>query len=202
MGATRAAESRPAILPTPSGDPKSDESLVADILAGRGGDFESLVRRHQHGVYAFLLRMTRDPDEAADLTQEVFIKVFSCLEQFNPAFRFKTWLYRIAANAAVDRKRRKKKDRSLHDLGVGDEDGSALIASTDPGPDDMLTARETRERIEAALADLPPSYRRVILLRFQAGLRYDEIALVTKLPLGTVKNRVFRAREMLRRAIE
>jgi len=185
----------------PSHDPRPDESLVASSLAGENGAFESLLRRHQQGVYGFLLRMVREPDEAADLAQEVFIKVFSSLEQFNPEYRFKTWLYRIAANAAVDRRRRRRNNRSFSDMGFEGEDGSALFPSRDPGPEEFLAARETRDALEAALADLPTSYRRVMLLRFQAGLRYDEIAAATNLPLGTVKNRVFRAREILRRAL-
>jgi len=190
-----------AIGLTPARDPRTDETLVSDILSGRGGDFETLVRRHQQGIYAFLLRMVRDPDEAADLAQEVFIKLFANLEQYNPAFRFKTWLYRIAANAAVDRRRRKRTAGRQVDLDAAEDDSSFHLPSRDPGPHEMLTARETRERLETALADLPPSYRKVLLMRFQGDLRYGEIAAITRLPLGTVKNRIFRAREMLRRAL-
>jgi RNA polymerase sigma-70 factor (ECF subfamily) len=146
--------------------------------------------------------MVRDAEEAADLTQEAFLKVFANLEQFNPAFRFKTWLYRIAANAAVDRKRRSKKDRGLTRVGPEDEPGTIQLESTGPDPYEMLSAIETRERLEKALARMPAPYRRVMLLRYQNDLRYDEIARVTRLPLGTVKNRIFRARDMLRRALQ
>jgi len=190
-----------AIRLTPATDPRSDETLIADILAGRGGDFETLVRRHQNGVFAFLMRMVRDVDAASDLAQEVFLKVFANLEQFNPSYRFKTWLYRIAANAAVDRRRRARKDRGLTPVGPEDEPGSIQLASEGPGPDEMLSARETREKLEVALAAMPVAYRRVMLLRYQNDLRYDEIADITRLPLGTVKNRIFRAREMLKRAL-
>jgi RNA polymerase sigma-70 factor (ECF subfamily) len=191
-----------AIRLTPACDTGSDESLVAGILSGHVGEFESLVRRHQSGVYAFLLRMVHDSDEAADLAQEVFLKVFSNLEQFNPEYRFKTWLYRIAANAAVDRRRRARKDRGLTRMGSEDEVGHIQLASRGPGPDQVLSARETRERLEDVLAEMPATYRRVILLRYQSELRYDEIAKITKLPLGTVKNRIFRAREILKRALQ
>lgn len=185
---------------TPAADPRSDEALVQDILSGSGGDFEALVRRHQQSVYGFLLRLVRDPDEASDLTQEVFLKVFSNLEQFNPAYRFKTWLYRIAVNASVDRRRRRKATGIRTDL-PEEESGPMQIHSTEPSPDEMLRARETRERLEDALQLMPPAYRRVLLLRYEGDLRYDEIASLTKLPLGTVKNRIFRAREMLKKAL-
>jgi RNA polymerase sigma-70 factor (ECF subfamily) len=185
---------------TPARDPRSDETLIQDILKGGNGDFETLVKRHQQGIYAFLLRMVRHPDEAADLTQEVFLKVFANLEQYNPAFRFKTWLYRIAANAAVDRRRRRK--TAGQPLEFDADDGSSRLPSNAPGPDEMLTARETRERLEGALEELPASYRKVLLMRFQGDLQYNEIARITRLPIGTVKNRIFRAREMLKRALQ
>ena len=144
--------------------------------------------------------MLRNPEEAADLTQEVFLKVFTNLEQFNSEYRFKTWLYRIASNAAVDRSRRRKHQR-LHTAALPEEDGVALFPSTDPGPEAILQARETRERLASALERLPESYRDVLLMRIQGDLRYDEIAQATHLPIGTVKNRIFRAREMLKREI-
>src|SRR5258706_1847831 len=143
-----------AIRLTPSRDTEPDESLVANILSAQAGEFESLVRRHQSGIYAFLLRMVRDADDAADLAQEVFLKVFSNLEQFNPQYRFKTWLYRIAANAAVDRRRRGRRERGLTRMGSEDDAGSFQLASRGPGPDQMLSERETRERLEVVLAGM------------------------------------------------
>lgn len=190
-----------AILPTPATAGLSDEALIADILAGGAGQFETLVRTHQSGVYAFLLRMVRDSEEAADLTQEVFVKVFSNLEQFNPQYRFKTWLYRIAANAAVDRRRRARKDRGLTRVDSSDDSGPVQLRSSRPDPHEFFSALETRDRLQDALSEMPPAYRQVILLRYQNDMRYDEIAQVTRLPLGTVKNRIFRAREMLKRAL-
>src|SRR5262245_37688303 len=87
--------------------PLTDEKIVAGILAGRGADFETLVRRHQGPVYSFLLRMLHDPEEALDMTQEVFLKVFCSLDKFDPRFRFTTWMYRIASNAAIDQIRKR-----------------------------------------------------------------------------------------------
>lgn len=178
----------------------SDESLVRQVLSGVEGSFERLLKRHQSGIYAFLCRMTGNPDEAADIAQEVFMKTFANLEQFNHTFRFKTWLYRIAANAAVDRRRRRRRGPTVS-LEPVEEGGGTPLPSREPGPDEVLQARETKARMEAALREMPGSYREVLLLRFQGEMRYDEIAAVTRLPLGTVKNRIFRAREMLRKAL-
>lgn len=144
--------------------------------------------------------MLRNPEEAADLTQEVFLKVFANIEQFNSIYRFKTWLYRIAANAAVDRRRRAR-HQPVRAIPDDESDGVAVLPSSDPGPDDLLQEKETRQRLESALERMPESYRSVLLLRFQSELRYDEIAAATGLPLGTVKNRIHRAREMLKREV-
>ncbi|HEY3174609.1 MAG TPA: sigma-70 family RNA polymerase sigma factor [Candidatus Polarisedimenticolia bacterium] len=189
-----------------AGDPcvsLSDEQLLAEVLAGRGADFEVLVRRHQGAVYNFILRMLHDPEDALDLTQEVFLKIFCSMERFDPRFRFTTWMYRIASNAAIDqiRKRRPGATVSL-DAPISDDSGSMReVPGTGPTPDQFLEARETRSHLEAALAGLPGDYRQILLLRHQGERRYDEIAKITGLPIGTVKNRIFRAREMLRKAL-
>jgi len=187
-----------------AGDPSdlSDETLVARILDGNGAEFEVLVRRHQGAIYSFILRMVRDPEEAMDLCQEVFLKVFSSLERFDPQFRFTTWLYRIASNTAIDEIRRRRTGAVFSlDAPVTDESGPREVAGDEPQPDEMLAARETKGRLEEALKELPDGYREVLLLRHQGERRYDEIARITGLPIGTVKNRIFRAREMLRRAL-
>ena len=180
-----------------------DEEIVAGILAGAGAEFEVLVRRHQGAVYSFLLRMLHDPDEALDLTQEVFLKVFCSLERFDPQFRFTTWMYRIASNAAIDHLRKRRPGQTLSlDAPIGDDPGSVReVAGVGPTPHQFLEAREMKTQLEDALRALPADYRQVLLLRHQGERRYDEIAKITGLPIGTVKNRIFRAREMLRKAI-
>lgn len=195
--AVRTVARRPAVSSLP------DEQLVARILEGHGQDFEELVRRHQGAIHNFLLRMVRDPEEALDLSQEVFLKVFCSLERFDPRFRFTTWMYRIASNAAIDqiRKRRPWAVTSL-DAPAGEDSGpSREVAGNSPTPEQFLEARETQSHIEDALQTLPEEYREVLLLRHQGERRYDEIARITGLPIGTVKNRIFRAREMLRRSM-
>jgi len=180
----------------------SDEDLVSHILSGHGEDFEILVRRHQGAIFGFLLRMVHDTEEALDLSQEVFLKVFSSLERFNPRFRFTTWLYRIASNSAIDQIRKRRKVVSLDAPISGNEEGGTREVPGDhPTPDQFFAARETHVRLEEALRSLPETYREVLLLRHQGDRRYDEIARITGLPIGTVKNRIFRARDMLRRAL-
>jgi len=182
---------------------RSDEELVNQILAGRGADFELLVRRHQSAIFNFILRMLHDTEEAMDLTQEVFLKVFCSLDRFDPRFRFTTWMYRIASNAAIDQLRRRRAGTVMSlDAPLGDDPASVReVAGQEPSPEQFLEARETRVHLEDALRKLPSEYRQVLLLRHQGERPYDEIARITGLPLGTVKNRIFRAREMLKRAI-
>jgi RNA polymerase sigma-70 factor (ECF subfamily) len=200
MAGMKKETDRTDIFLTPRSATRADEDLVADVLRGGAGSFELLVKRHETSIFGFLFRMMRNPEEAADLTQEVFLKVFANLEQFNPEYRFKTWLYRIASNAAVDRSRRRKHLR-MHTAVLAEEEDISMFPTTDPGPEALLAARETRERLASAIERMPGAYRDVLLMRVHGDLRYDEIARATRLPIGTVKNRIFRAREILKREI-
>lgn len=177
-----------------------DEDLVAEALAGDRDAFGVLVQRHQRGLVNFVFRLVGSRDLATDLAQEVFLKVFVSLDSFDPRYRFTTWLYRIASNASIDQLRRKQpRTLSLSQPAPEDEaPAPPALAGNDPTPDDMLRLRELETRLDAAIADLPPAYRQLILLRHRQHCRYDEIARITRLPLGTVKNRIFRAREILR----
>jgi RNA polymerase sigma-70 factor (ECF subfamily) len=177
-----------------------DERLVDETIAGDRDAFGALVLRHQRGLVNYIFRLVGSRDAATDLSQEVFLKVFVSLDSFDPRFRFTTWLYRIASNRAIDHlRRRQPRTLSLTQPASGDEAPPApVIAGTDPSPDDVLRGRELGSRIGKAIAALPTSYRQLILLRHSQNCRYDEIARITGLPLGTVKNRIFRAREILR----
>jgi RNA polymerase sigma-70 factor (ECF subfamily) len=179
----------------------TDEQLVESSLDGNRDAFQSLVRRHRRALVNHIYRHIGKRDAALDLAQEVFLKVYLSLSSFDPRYRFTTWLYRIASNCAIDYLRKKKPQTcSLH----GDsQDGHAdntdrTLAGNDPSPDDMLRLRELQGRLEHAIRRLPPEYRQLILLRHRQHCRYDEIARIAQLPLGTVKNRIFRAREILR----
>ncbi|HEX6853572.1 MAG TPA: sigma-70 family RNA polymerase sigma factor [Candidatus Polarisedimenticolaceae bacterium] len=177
----------------------ADEALVALAAAGDREAFGELVRRHQRPLIGFLFRMTGNRDAAADLAQDVFIKVYQSLGSFDPTYRFTTWLYRIASNWAIDHLRRKQpKTCSLGNPADDDTPTVPEVAGHEPSPDDVLRLRELEARLEDAIEALPPAYRQLILLRHRQHLRYDEIARATRLPIGTVKNRIFRAREILR----
>ena len=191
LGAVRGTAADLAGLP--------DESLVDQALAGDRDAFGALVMRHQRGLVNYIFRLVGSRDLAMDLAQEVFMKVYVSLESFDPRYRFTTWLYRIASNGAIDHLRRKQpRTLSLSQPAADDDAVAPVIAGTDPTPDDMLRLRELETRLDAAIGDLPTSYRQLILLRHRQHCRYDEIARITQLPLGTVKNRIFRAREILR----
>lgn len=176
----------------------ADSELVAKAVAGREESFEELVRRYQRPIAAYVYRMVGDYDSALDLTQEVFIKVYGSLTRYKSEFKFSTWIYKIAHNAAIDHLRRSStRDQSL----TSESDGGQYelpIKSSKPTPEQESERREQRTEIEAVVSQLPHAYKDLILLRHSHDLSYDEIAEVTGLPLGTVKNRLFRAREMMR----
>ncbi len=159
--------------------------------AGDQGAFDELVRRHRDRVWAVVLRLLRDPDEAEDVLQETFVAAYRGLRRFDGRARFSTWLYRIATNAAFDALARRRTARSL------DEEGAPEPAS----PVDPFEQAGQRRALEAALADLSADFRAAVLLCDVAGLGTGEAAAVLGLPEGTVKSRVFRARAQLADAL-
>jgi RNA polymerase sigma-70 factor (ECF subfamily) len=183
----------------------ADEKLVSLTLAGSREAFETLIQRHQKPIVHFLFRMVGDSESALDLAQEVFTRVYFSLRSFDPKYRFTTWVYRIASNAAIDHLRRRRIAPLSLDRTTEREDGPAPpVEPVDagPSPDELLATRELARRLEAEIQRLPGPYQELIRLRHQSHLTYHQIARATQLPLGTVKNRMFRAREILRRAVE
>ncbi|MDH3493491.1 MAG: sigma-70 family RNA polymerase sigma factor [Acidobacteriota bacterium] len=176
----------------------TDLELISASLRGRESGFEGLVQRYQRPIVGYVYRMLSDYDAALDVTQEVFIKVYNSLDRYSSDYKFSTWLYRIAHNAAIDHIRRNsKKEQSLETEG---EEGTyqLQIESPRPTPEDDREKSEWRKEIESVVKCLPAVYRELIILRHGEDLSYGEIAEITDLPLGTVKNRLFRAREMMR----
>jgi RNA polymerase sigma-70 factor, ECF subfamily len=176
----------------------ADGELVQTAIAGREASFEELVRRYQRPIAAYVYRMVGDYDAALDLTQEVFIKVYNSLARYRLEFKFSTWIYKIAHNAAIDHLRRYAvREQAL----VGESNAEHRLISIESArltPEQESEQAERRSEIESVVHMLPAAYRELIVLRHSHDLSYDEIAEVTGLPLGTVKNRLFRAREAMR----
>jgi len=180
--------------------PSDDNELVALILEGRTELFSDLVRRYQQRLYRYLSRYTADTEEARDITQEVFFKVYGALDTFDPRYRFSTWLFRIAANAAIDSLRRKRLKQVPLEQGPGEDGDQNPIDPADgrPDPYEDLSRRRLRLLVDQAIERLPDDYRELLSLRHYGELPYEEIAEIKKMPLGTVKNKLFRARQALR----
>jgi RNA polymerase sigma-70 factor (ECF subfamily) len=178
----------------------ADCDLVSRAVAGREDGFEELVRRYQRPIAAYVYRMVGDYDTALDLTQEVFIKVYGSLRRYLPEYKFSTWIYRIAHNSAIDHLRRQGAGRMEKLDYTSDETGTfeKPLASGAPTPEQLSERAERRAEIEEVVEALPGVYKELITLRHAHDMSYDEIAEVTGLPLGTVKNRIFRARETMR----
>jgi RNA polymerase sigma-70 factor (ECF subfamily) len=176
----------------------ADIELIASSLAGREDGFEELVRRYQRPITSYVYRMTCDYDAALDVTQEIFIKVYNSLSRYKTEYKFSTWLYKIAHNAAIDYLRRNSKGDVSLEMESDDETFERPLESSNPSPELERERSEWRNEIQSVTQKLPAAYRELILLRHTQDLSYDEIAEITSLPLGTVKNRLFRAREMMR----
>jgi RNA polymerase sigma-70 factor, ECF subfamily len=176
----------------------TDVELIAKAISGREDGFEELVRRYQRPITNYVFRMLNDYDASLDVTQEVFIKVYNSLSRYSSEYKFSTWLYRIAHNAAIDYIRRRSPNQQSIETENKDGAYQLQIESPNPTPEQERERSEWRTEIEAVVKCLPAVYRELILLRHAQDLSYDEIAEITNLPLGTVKNRLFRAREMMR----
>ena len=176
----------------------TDGELIVDALGGRVDGFEELVRRYQRPITSYVFRMLGDYESSLDVTQEVFIKVYNSLSKYSPEYKFSTWLYRIAHNAAIDHMRRNPVTPQSLEAENADGTYQIQIESRRPSPEQDHERKEWRQEIDAVVKCLPASYRDLIILRHSRDFTYDEIADVTGLPLGTVKNRLFRAREMMR----
>ena len=176
----------------------ADRDLVATAVRGVEGSFEELVRRYQRPISAYVYRMVGNYESALDLTQEIFIKVYGSLHRYRAEFKFSTWIYKIAHNAAVDHLRRTSTREQSLMIGTDGDQFDMPIESGRLSPEQESEQRERRIEIGTVVRALPANYRELVILRHSQDLSYEEIVEVTGLPLGTVKNRLFRAREMMR----
>ena len=180
----------------------SDERLVELSLDGDEGAFGLLVRRYQRRLTAFLSQLVGDIELARELSQEAFVRAWSALERFNPKYRFSTWLFRIAQNLGIDqlRKRRLQTTPLYRTDSEGDE-VEVVVPDLEKDPLGHLENRALASELREVIEGLRPEYRELVLLRHFGGLSYQEIADFTEMPLGTVKNKLFRAHSVLRKAL-
>lgn len=167
-----------------------DEECAAHAQRGDRAAFSELVGRFQNRIYRFLVRLTRSPDDALELTQETFLHAYQALARWTPDARFSTWLFRIARNLAFDWLRRGKRVAFV----PWDEDQAASHPDPAPAPDAVLETAQRFQGLEKALARLPPEHREILLLREIEEMSYEDIAAVLQLNIGTVKSRIARAR--------
>ncbi|MFQ5512001.1 MAG: sigma-70 family RNA polymerase sigma factor [Candidatus Krumholzibacteriia bacterium] len=179
---------------------EEDRELIVRARKGDEAAFRALLAKYERAVFNICLRMARNPEQAEDLAQESFMKVFSMLERYNPAYAFSSWLFKITSNLCIDSIRKRKLDTLPLDQPIHSAAGefARQYESPEENPERKMMNRERMARVQEAIESLPPHYRIMILLRHQQDLSYEEIAETLEVPLGTVKARIHRAREMLK----
>lgn len=186
-----------------------EASIVAELKSGSDEAYNWLIDRYHQPIYSLVYRILTDPADAADTTQEVFLKVFRGMRHFNGECSLKTWLYRIAIHEASNQRRwwfrHKSRETSMEAQTDGNGNTFGLCDTfVDPGdsPFEVLAHNEIRSRVEQELKQVPEPYRTAVVLRDIEGLAYDEIAEVLEISLGTVKSRLIRGREALKKRLE
>lgn len=179
----------------------ADLIIVRRIQAGDIRAFELLVSKYQRRILRLIGRFVRNPAEVEDLAQDTFLRAYRAIAQFRGDSAFYTWLYRIAVNSAKKSLADSKRDRGINQIAPENEDGetfaSAEQLSDGNTPESELASKQIIDAVNAAVADLPEELRQAINLREVEGLSYDEIAELMACPIGTVRSRIFRAREAI-----
>ncbi len=179
-------------------NPETDERLAARSARGDLRAYEELVARHQRLILRIVwARGAWSQEDAEDLTQETFVRAWEHLDTYDPSRPFKAWIARIAGNLAIDRHRADSRRPRTTDI----EDMEATLATSGPGPAAATIQNEQQRELLSRLRELPDHYRQVIVLRFLEELSYEEISELLDLPMGSVKTRIFRGREMLRQRL-
>jgi RNA polymerase sigma-70 factor (ECF subfamily) len=183
---------------------ENDSQLIKKAKEGDSKAYEGLLKKYKNSVFNLVYRMVRDIQEAEDLTQEAFIKAFNSLTSFNEEYAFSTWLYKIATNNCIDFFRKRKLQTYSLDKPIQYKDSEIHheIPDTDLNPEKSILAQERSKIIQDAIETLPEKYYTAIVLRHNEEKSYEEIAEILNLPLGTVKARIFRAREMLNKVLK
>lgn len=169
----------------------TDEELVKQCIAGRQEAFSELVDRYKKLIYSVVYHMLRDKQEVNDVSQEVFLRIYKSIDRYNPEFKFSTWAAKIASNLCLDILRRHRTDT----VPIEQIENMSRGANT---PEDSYIRKERSARIREAIDSLPEKYRLPVVLFHQNGLSYEEITVILQEPMTIVKNRLYRARLMLR----
>jgi len=178
---------------------KQDLALINAAIGGDQLAFRELMKKYRDSIFNLIFRIIRDRTQVEDLTQETFVKAFASLRNFNREYAFSTWLYKIATNSSIDYIRKKK----LHTMSINkpisheDSDYSIELPDSTYEPDKVIIRDQKSVIIAEAISQLPPKYRKVIVMRHTEERDYAEIAKMLKIPIGTVKAHIFRARELL-----
>jgi RNA polymerase sigma-70 factor (ECF subfamily) len=181
----------------------TDHDLVVRAQKGSDTAYRELLGRYQRPVFSLIYRMVRDREQAEDLAQETFVRVFNNIDRYDPAYKFSSWIFKIATNLTIDWIRRKEVatvsiDGSRYATSSDDIEASTItVESGDENPEELLESRELGSQIEAAIGKLRPEYRQAIVLRHIDDLPYEDIAQIMALPLGTVKTYIHRGRKEL-----
>lgn len=183
---------------------RDEVEVVQELQAGSAEAFDALIQRFHAPVFRLLCQMLGNSADAADTTQEVFLKAFRGIRGFRRGSSLKTWLYRIAIREALNRRRwwRRHQSRESSYDDTETRGSETLMAADEPSPYDRCAARETREAVHRALARLPEAFRSAVVLRDIEDLSYEEVADVLEISIGTVKSRILRGRRALRELLE
>ncbi|MFQ6084229.1 MAG: RNA polymerase sigma factor [Candidatus Aminicenantia bacterium] len=180
-----------------------DKELVAQTLKGREEAFEMIIKRYQTPIINFIGRMVGEYQQAVDLSQEVFIKAYSSLSLFDPKYKFSNWLFKIASNLCIDFWRKKKIFTFSMDQSISSENNLyPQISDAKPSVIEQYEKKQLIQKLEKVIDKLPPSLRELFVLRHINDLSYQEIAQIKEIPVGTVKNKVFRAKERIKFLLE
>lgn len=187
-----------------------EASIIAELKSGSEDAYEWLIAHYHQPVYGLVYRILNDPADAADTTQEVFLKVFRGIRRFHGEASLKTWIYRIAIHEASNQRRwwfRHKRRETTMEAQIGDDDGQSFalketLVDEHDSPFECAAHEEIRSRVEQELAQVQEPYRTTVVLRDIEGLSYEEVAEILQVSLGTVKSRLMRGRLALKKRLE
>lgn len=181
---------------------ESEKILVEKSAGGDINAFETLIQSHQKKVYNIALRMTKNPEDAQELSQDALVRAFTAIKKFRGDSSFATWLYRITMNVCTDflRKRNKATIISIEQPGAENEQ-TIQIADNEPGPHEVSEKNYLKKIVREAMDQLPPEHRQVLILRDLLDMSYRDIANTLNINEGTIKSRINRARESLKKVI-